>query len=422
MVTRRMASSPSAQSSAQSKDMPASHRALPVRNSDLLLVLVFGALIYFAHDLSQRVLVLGLAVLQLIEGRAPLLKTFSGRMTSVFLQLALGIELMRETDGVASPYYPILLLPVVSTATYLGVVGTVIASAAAVAASLSFLLFIDWSQVEMDPEGRHVLEIRCLLMAATAVLVNSLGATIRSESARNKATAEQLAIANENLLAVEAAMRRTERLAALGQLTAGLAHELRNPLASIKGSADLLARSSAERDSVARELGDIISSEVDRTNLLVTRFLDFARPLEPQREMADITEVIDRAAGHAGVPIIREYSQDIPQLALDPALMEQVFINLLTNAAQASEPGEPITVMTRLVEHGVEVSVIDRGAGIAPDKLETIFNPFVTTKQTGVGLGLPIVAKIVDGHGGKITIESVPGRGSTFRIRLPMNT
>ena len=371
-------------------------------------------------SVAQKALLLGLAILQLIEGRVPFLRTPQGRMTSVFLQLALGFELMRETGGVQSPYYPILLLPVVSTATYLGVVATAIASVAAVAASLSFLLFIDWKHVEMDPEGPHALAIRCLLMAATAVLVNALGAAIRSESARNKATAEKLAIANESLLAAEAAIRRAERLAALGQLTAGLAHELRNPLATIKGSADLLARSAAGRDPVARELGEIISSEVDRTNLLVTRFLDFARPLEPRREMADITGVIDRAAGRAAVAIVRDYSDEVPKIAIDPALMEQVFINLLTNASQASGPGEPVTVSTRLTDHAVEVSVIDRGCGIPPDKIETIFNPFVTTKQAGVGLGLAIVAKIVDGHGGKMTVDSTPGRGSTFRIRLPI--
>jgi signal transduction histidine kinase len=272
----------------------------------------------------------------------------------------------------------------------------------------------------MAPDGWHVLAIRCLVMAATAVLVNALGVAIRSESARNKATAEQLAIANENLVAVEAAMRRAERLAALGQLTAGLAHELRNPLASIKGSADLLARTSGERDTMSRELGEIISSEVDRTNLLVTRFLDFARPLEPRRETADITEVIDRAARRAGVTIVRDYSKDVPRLEIDPALMEQVFINLLSNAAQASEPGQPVTVATRLADQCVEIDVTDRGSGIPPDKIETIFNPFVTTKQDGVGLGLAIVAKIVDGHGGKMTVDSEPGKGSTFRIALPI--
>jgi two-component system, NtrC family, sensor histidine kinase HydH len=403
---------------------PVPSHTMPVRISDVLLAILFGALIYKAHDLPQKALLLGLAVLQLIEGRVRLLRTPPGRMLSVFLQLALGFELMNQTGGVASPYSLILLVPVLSTATNLGVVATAIASVAAIAALLAPLLFIDWKHYEMEPDGWHVLTIRCLVMAAAAVLVNALGAAIRAEAARNKATAEKLAIANESLLAAEAAMRRAERLAALGQLTAGLAHELRNPLASIKGSADLLARTSGERDLMSRELGEIISSEVDRTNLLVTRFLDFARPLEPRREMADITEVIDNAAKRAGVPIVRDYSKDVPRLAIDPALMEQVFINLLTNAAQASGPDEPVTVVTRLEpgshEQCAEIRVTDQGCGIAPDKIETIFNPFVTTKQDGVGLGLAIVAKIIDGHVGKMTVDSEPGKGSTFRISLPI--
>lgn len=394
----------------------------PVRISDALLALFFGALIFLAHANPQRALLFGLALLQLIEGRLPLLRVAWVRMLSVFLQLLMGFELMHLTGDVASPYIPILLFPVVSTAALLGVAATVIASVAAVSALLAPLLLVDWGPqgFEMEPEGWHILAIRCLLMAATAVLVNALGSAIRAEAARNKATAEQLAVANQSLLAAEAAVRRAERLAALGQLTAGLAHELRNPLASIKGSADLLARGHGNRDPIARELGEIISSEVDRTNLLVTRFLDFARPLEPHRESSDIAAIIDRAAGRASVPVVRDYSPDVPRLPLDPTLMEQVFINLLGNAAQASEPGQPVTVSTRLADGRLEIDVADRGCGIPPDKLESIFNPFVTTKQDGVGLGLAIVAKIVDGHGGKMTVESEPGKGSTFRISLPL--
>jgi signal transduction histidine kinase len=400
-------------------------RSLPVRNTDILLTILFGALIRFADHPAERGLLAALAILQLIEGRVRFVMTPQGRMISVFLQLALGFELMRINDpasfGIASPYYPIMLLPVVSTATYLGVVATVIASVAAVGASLSFLLFIDWkSGMELAPEGSHTLAIRCLLMAVTAVLVNTLGRAIRTESARYKATAEQLSVANESLRAAEAAKQRAERLAALGQLTAGLAHELRNPLASIKGSADLLARSSGAKDPMAKELGEIISSEVDRTNLLVTRFLAFARPLEPQREITEITEVIDRAAKHANVQIEREYSPDVPKLPIDPALIEQVFINLLSNAAQASEAGQPIRVTTRLDGRTVIVDVTDHGSGIPADKIETIFNPFFTTKQSGVGLGLAIVSKIMVGHGGRMTVDSEQGKGSTFHVRLPV--
>ncbi len=394
---------------------------IPVRNSDMLLAIFFGAMIYLAHDSAQRLPLAGLGILQLFEARVPILSHPTGRIISVFLQLVLAFELMHESGGVASPYFPILLLPLVSTATYLGVIATVVASAAAVVALLSPLLFVDWSHLEMDPEGWHVLVIRGLLLAIPAVLVNTLGKAIRTETARYKATAEQLAAANQSLQEAEAAVRRHERLAALGQLTAGLAHELRNPLASIKGSADLLARRAAS-DPTSRELGEIISSEVDRTNLLVTRFLSFARPLEPQRETIDIAEIIDRAAIHANVEIIRDYSPDVPKLAIDPALMEQVFINLLSNAAQASEPGAPVTVSTRRTPKRIEIDVMDRGSGIPPDKIETIFNPFFTTKQSGVGLGLAIVSKIVNGHGGKMTVDSEPGKGSTFRVCLPLES
>jgi signal transduction histidine kinase len=176
---------------------------------------------------------------------------------------------------------------------------------------------------------------------------------------------------------------------------------------------------------MAKELAEIISAEVDRTNSLVTRFLDFARPLEPRRESTDVTAVIDRAVNRAAVnqnkvDVIRNYSPSLPRLAIDPELMEQVFLNLVTNASQASAPGDPVTIRTREVDGQAEVSVIDRGCGIPPDKIETIFNPFVTTKQNGVGLGLAIVAKIVDGHGGKMSVESEPGKGSTFRVLLPI--
>ena len=119
--------------------------------------------------------------------------------------------------------------------------------------------------------------------------------------------------------------------------------------------------------------------------------------------------------------MVREYLHlRCPRIPIDPELMEQVFLNLIANAAEASHPGAPVVVRTRDVDGQAEVSVIDHGCGIPPDRIDTIFNPFVTTKQTGVGLGLAIVSKIVDGHGGKISVESEPGKGSTFRVCLPI--
>jgi two-component system, NtrC family, sensor histidine kinase HydH len=395
---------------------------LKIRVQDVLLALMFGALIFLAHSEWQRGFLFAIAVLQLIEGRLHALETAAGRATSVALQLLLCFLLMGLTGGVESVYYLLLLLPILSTASYLDVVGTVVSSVAAIGVYLVFLVFYFRVRRELGPEDAHVLAIQCLMLAMAAVLVNSLAQTIRTQSATYKATAEKLAEANVNLVAAEAAVRRSDRLAALGQLSAGLAHELRNPLGSIKGSADLLARSASQSSPVVKELAGIISAEVDRTNSLVTRFLDFARPLEPRRRMTDLAEIIDRAADRAKVPVRREYSHSLPRIPLDPELMEQVFLNLITNAAQASEPGAPITVATTAKNGTAEATVVDRGCGIPADKIDTIFNPFVTTKKDGVGLGLAIVSKIVDGHGGKMSVESEPGKGTTFHVFLPLQS
>jgi two-component system sensor histidine kinase HydH len=188
----------------------------------------------------------------------------------------------------------------------------------------------------------------------------------------------------------------------------------------------MLSKSMAADGGVAHEMAGFISSEVDRTNGLVTRFLDFARPLVLRLEKTDITEVIDEAVAEVekhtppfDVSIYKNYSPDIPPFLLDRQLLERVLYNLLLNAAQASPPQGTITVKTRQIGETVEIAVIDRGSGIAPKDRESIFNPFYTTKSSGVGLGLAIVSKIVDEHGGQITVESEPGAGSVFRVFLP---
>jgi signal transduction histidine kinase len=212
----------------------------------------------------------------------------------------------------------------------------------------------------------------------------------------------------------------------LGQLSAGLAHEIRNPLSTIKGSAEMLLKNVNADGALAHELAGFISSEVDRTNALVTRFLDFARPLALRLEKTEITEVIDEAVAQVekqtpplDVNIYKNYSPDIAPFFVDRQLIERVLYNLVLNAAQASPPKGSVTVKTRQGGDTVEIDVIDRGAGIAPKDRESIFNPFFTTKSSGVGLGLAIVSKIVDEHGGQITVESEPGAGSVFRVFLP---
>jgi signal transduction histidine kinase len=198
-------------------------------------------------------------------------------------------------------------------------------------------------------------------------------------------------------------------------------------LGTIRASAEMLKKNLPAGYDTGAELAGFIASEVDRTNSLVTRFLEFARPLDLRSAQAEITETIDRAivdlerrSPPFQVTVYRNYSPDIPPFAFDAELMGRVIYNLILNAAQASPSGGVITVKTRPIDGTVEISVIDRGAGIQPKDVENIFNPFFTTKRDGVGLGLAIVSNIVDLHGGSMTVESEPGKGSVFRVFLPL--
>jgi len=380
---------------------------------------------------EEIVLLSCLALLQVSEPRIPAFAPHRGKAVSALIKLLLGFVLVGFTGGVSSSYYLILLLPVVSASTTLGVVGTLLFTMLACATYLSFLLpvFIDWTALTMTDVAARELSLRILFLVVVAFLTHELAGASRKEERRYRETLAQLEAANRSLQEAEAAVRRSERLAALGQLSAGLAHELRNPLGTIRASAEMLKKSMPADNAVATELAGFIASEVDRSNSLVTRFLEFARPLELRTEDCELAEVIDRAAARLerdgvgrGVTVYKNYSPDVRPFPLDAELMERVFYNLLLNAAQASPSGGAITVKTRPAGDSVEIAVIDRGAGIEPKHMESIFNPFFTTKAEGVGLGLSIVSKIIDQHGGRMTVESEVGKGSVFRVLLPLRS
>jgi two-component system sensor histidine kinase HydH len=369
-----------------------------------------------------------LGALQLAEVRLPVLETKMRAVAWISLKLALALWLTWISGDVNSHYYLITLLPVISAATYLGPLGTFVFSVLAAISIFAFLLSYNWDTTDFLIEDKKRFALNLLFIVITGQLVNLLAEAIRAQSTKYKAVADQLSETNRQLREAEAAVRRSERLAALGQLSAGLAHELRNPLGTIKASSEMLSRTVAAENEVAREVSGYISTEVDRCNSLVSRFLDFARPLEVRLADADLTQVIDRSiemvareAKEREVTIYRNYAPDVPPFPMDAELMERVFFNVIQNGVQASAPGSSITVKTRIAGPMAETSVIDRGSGIDPKLIETIFNPFVTTKPSGVGLGLAIVTKIVDRHGGRMTVESQPGEGSVFHIGLPIH-
>jgi len=399
-----------------------------LRPQDIVWIALFAVLAIWAPDLEpeSRTVLIGLGLMQILDPKIPFFSSRAGAIVSFLIKLVLWYILMGWTDGIESPYYWLMLLPVISLATSLGFAGVVAATIMACGGYLSLLLFLGPNQFVPSDQWPFII-LRELTFPIAGFLTYELLEANRAATRRAQLAAEELAEANRHLREAEAQVRRTERLAALGQLSAGLAHEIRNPLSTIKGSAEVLLKNVDSNGTVAHELAGFISSEVDRTNALVTRFLDFARPLALRLELTDVNEVIDEAVAQVEkhtppleVSIYKNYSPDIPPFPMDRQLIERVLYNLVLNAAQASPPHGSVTVKTRQTGDIVEIDVIDRGSGIAPKDRESIFNPFFTTKSSGVGLGLAIVAKIVDEHRGQIAVESEPGAGSIFRVFLPM--
>jgi signal transduction histidine kinase len=222
-------------------------------------------------------------------------------------------------------------------------------------------------------------------------------------------------------------MKRAERLFALGQLSAGLAHEIRNPLASIAGAAGILRRK-VRLERKEAECLEIIGKECQRLNHLLTDFLDFARPRPPQYQSTDLGPVLDsvielagHAAGSKSIVMRQETSAEMPPVECDPELLKQVLLNLLINAVQASPDGGEVVVSAQPRNGRAEIAVQDEGCGIDPLDRDRIFDPFFTTKDGGTGLGLSVAHRIVEQHGGILTSEPNSGKGMKFSVLLPFH-
>jgi signal transduction histidine kinase len=231
----------------------------------------------------------------------------------------------------------------------------------------------------------------------------------------------------EEQRALEAQLHHTERLAALGEMTAGVAHEVRNPLGIISSTAELL-RQRLNRYEPDNRLAQIIVEEANRLNTKVSEFLDFARPREPNLQPCELNKVLDRSIellhpeiDRLHIAVNREYQTDGQTQAADPGLLHQAFLNILLNAIQAMPEGGTLEVSVASGPNGqgTEIQVRDTGDGIESETLKKVFNPFYTTKEKGSGLGLPIVKSIIESHRGTIRIDSAPGEGTSVIIELP---
>lgn len=239
----------------------------------------------------------------------------------------------------------------------------------------------------------------------------------------------------EHISRMEEEMRWADRLAALGELSAGMAHEIKNPLGVIKSSAEILERR-LEKGEQEGLLASAISEEATRLSALLESFLQFARPRPPKNNLCQINSVIgktllllDSEISRAHIDLKKSFHDDVPPLYTDENQIHQVLVNLIINAVQAMPEGGSLKIETRLSSfpgnsgpegEAVLINVADTGPGISPEIRDQIFNPFYTTREKGTGLGLSITFRIINSLDGELKLETSP-EGTTFKIYLPVN-
>ena len=278
---------------------------------------------------------------------------------------------------------------------------------------------------------RRMLEAKVGLVAGGETIPVALAASsLRDEQGRH-AGAVLLFQDMSEVEALKEEVERSRHLAALGRLAAGVAHEVRNPLSSLRGFAQLL-RSKFRPGSKEERYADIMIEEVERLDRVVQELLEFARPVSPERRPSSANAIVEEAlalvsedALFKNVEIVRRLGDDLPAVYVDPSQVRQALLNVLLNAIEAMGGGGRLTVATMVSRDGegppfVRIDVTDTGDGMDADELTRLFEPFYTTKEKGTGLGLTIVSRLVEQNGGRVLVTSTKGEGSTFSILLPI--
>jgi two-component system sensor histidine kinase HydH len=276
-------------------------------------------------------------------------------------------------------------------------------------------------------QGRPIVEkeLECEIREGRTVPLEVIAAVLRDDEGSLIGRIALLRDLSE-LQHLRKEVERSQRLAAVGSLAAGVAHEIRNPLSSLKGFATYFRqRYGGVPDDV--KVADIMIQEVDRLNRVITELLEFSRPLELKKKATDLSGLVRQTLGtlegqtrEKKISVRTELPTGLPAASIDPDRMTQVLLNLFLNALAAMEAGGNLTVSVALQEdRTLRVSIADTGTGIRKEDLGRVFDPYFTTKPSGTGLGLAIVHRIVEAHGGEIRLESETGRGTTFTILLP---
>jgi two-component system sensor histidine kinase HydH len=276
----------------------------------------------------------------------------------------------------------------------------------------------------MNPEYYATQWVEVGMFFIISTLTGLLADHERTQRFKAEKMAEQLAKVNADLQSSFALLRRADRLSAMGELAAGLAHEIRNPLGAIDGAVQILTREQLPSET-KREFVELAQRELERLKGIVNQFLNFARPQPPQRIAIDpalllhsVAKLVGETAKMSGVTVRVEDSASVSTIRVDPEQIKQVLLNLAINAVQAMPSGGHVTLRAITEDATVRLEVQDEGTGIDPENAERIFNPFFTTREEGTGLGLSIAERIVSQHCGDLECRRNSNQGMTFSVIL----
>jgi signal transduction histidine kinase len=313
-------------------------------------------------------------------------------------------------------------LPVVYAAIAFGWIGGLAAG------MIAGLLYVPHILTTWSHEQHYAIEqyAEIFMFLAVGLVTGVLSDRERRRRAELQATAQKLSQVYRELQDTFEQVKRADRLSAIGQLAAGLAHEIRNPLASIDGAAEVMEAADSPEEVRAETMG-IVRKECARLNRLLTNLLDFARPRHPEWREVDVAGVLDsvvdlvKHSAGKGIDFKRNIDSPLPPLLGDQEQIAQVVLNLTINAAQAMPHGGEIELVAKEKDGGVLIQVRDEGIGIPVDHIDKIFDPFFTTKDAGTGLGLSVVHQIVRQLGGTVSVTRNHARGMTFSLYFPPN-
>lgn len=312
-------------------------------------------------------------------------------------------------------------VPIVLAGFWFGLRGGLV-TAATISALYVPHIFMQWGGLHA---GNVEKFLELILFFAVGVITGLLAERLRSANQRLVHAYDSMREKTHQLLQAEEKLGSAQRLAALGELSAELAHEIRNPLGSIKVSAEIF-RDRIPADDSLREFATILCKETDRLDEVLRGCLQMARKSDAAEDCGDLAEaarevvqLVTAQANQAGVKVALVVADDLPRVRASQTSLRQVLLNLAYNAIQAMAAGGRLSIEARAEGERVSVRVSDTGPGIQPQDREQVFQPFFSRREGGTGLGLAISRRLIAGAGGSIDFESEPGRGTVFTIDLP---